>query len=99
MKLTLASGVRVDDPVVYSQLFRSGRKLLPGYFKDAGWRAVDIMPGTKKPAPEARAWGFDRALYASERVHATAPPFVVIRKPASRSIGPSGACVPGSHLG
>src|SRR5271166_2799619 len=63
---TLASGVRLDDPVLYSQLLRSGRKLLPGYFKDAGWRAVDIMPGTKAPAPEARAWGFDREVYATE---------------------------------
>jgi len=63
---TLASGVRLDDPVLYSQLFRSGRKLLPGYLKDAGWRAVDVMPGTKTPAPEARAWGFDREVNAAE---------------------------------
>jgi hypothetical protein len=63
---TLASGVRLDDPVLYSQLLRSGRKLLPGYFKDAGWRAVDIMPGTKTPAPEAGAWGFDREIDAME---------------------------------
>jgi len=63
---TLASGVRLDDPILYSQLLRSGRKLLPGYFKDAGWRAVDIMPGTKTPAPEAHAWGFDREVYAAE---------------------------------
>ncbi len=63
---TLASGVRMDDPVLYSQLFRSGRKLLPGYFKDAGWRAIEIMPGIKAPDPEARAWGFDRDVYAAE---------------------------------
>ena len=63
---TLASGVRLGDPVLYSQLFRSGRKLLPGYFKDAGWRAIEIMPGIKVPAPEARAWNFDRDIYAAE---------------------------------
>jgi hypothetical protein len=63
---TLASGIRLDDPVLYSQLLRSGRKLLPGYFKDAGWRAVDIMPGTKTPAPETQAWGFDREIDAAE---------------------------------
>jgi hypothetical protein len=63
---TLASGVRLDDPVLHSQLLRSGRKLLPGYFKDAGWRAVGIMPGIKAPDPEARAWGFDREVYAAE---------------------------------
>ncbi len=44
---TLASGVRLDDPVLYSQLLGSGRKLLPGYFKDAGWRAIDVMPGIR----------------------------------------------------
>jgi hypothetical protein len=63
---TLASGVRMDDPVLFSQLYRSGRKLLPGYFKDAGWRAIEIMPGIKTPDPEARAWGFDRDVYAAE---------------------------------
>jgi hypothetical protein len=63
---TLASGVRLDDPVLYAQLLGSGRKLLPSYFKEAGWRAVDIMPGIKAPAPEARAWGFDREFYAAE---------------------------------
>ncbi len=63
---TLASGVRLDDPVLYSRLLASGRKLLPGYFKDAGWRTVDIMPGIKAPSPEARAWGFDREVYAAE---------------------------------
>jgi hypothetical protein len=63
---TVASGVRLDDPVLYARLLGSGRKLLPGYFKDAGWRAIDIMPGIKAPAPEARAWGFDREVYAEE---------------------------------
>jgi hypothetical protein len=63
---TMASGVRLDDPLLYSQLLGSGRKLLPSYFKDAGWRAVDIMPGTKVPDPGARAWDFDREVYAAE---------------------------------
>jgi hypothetical protein len=63
---TMASGVRLDDPALYSELLVSGRKLLPRYFKDAGWRAIDIMPGTKVPAPEARAWDFDREVYAAE---------------------------------
>jgi hypothetical protein len=63
---TLASGVRLNDPVLYSQLLRSGRKMLPGYFKDAGWRAIEIMPGIKAPDPEARAWAFDRDVYAAE---------------------------------
>jgi hypothetical protein len=63
---TLASGVRLDDPVLYARLLDSGRKLLPGYFKDAGWRAIDVMPGIKSPSPEGRAWGFDRDINAAE---------------------------------
>ena len=63
---TLASGVRLDDPVLYSQLLASGRKLLPEYFKDAGWRAMEVMPGIKAPDPEARAWRFDREVDAAD---------------------------------
>ena len=54
---TLASGVRLDDPVLYAALFRSGRKLLPAYFKQAGWRAIDIMPGIKGNYPEGAGLG------------------------------------------
>src|SRR5215469_4314691 len=64
---TLASGIRLDDPVLHSLLLDSGRKLLPAYFKDAGWRTLDIMPGIKEPSAEAaRAWGFDRDVYAAD---------------------------------
>ena len=64
---TLASGVRLDDPILYSQLLTSGRKFLPAYFKDAGWRTLGIMLGIKEPSAEAaRAWGFDRDVYAAD---------------------------------
>ena len=62
---TMASGVRLDDPLLYSALLKSGRKLLPGYFRDAGWRALGIMPGTRSRDPDAGAWGFDREVYAA----------------------------------
>src|SRR5271157_2377618 len=40
---------------------------LPTYFKDAGWRTVDIAPGIKAPSARATAaWGFDREIFASE---------------------------------
>ena len=64
---TLASGIRLDDPVLHSLLLDSGRKLLPAYFKDAGWRTLDIAPGIKAPSTKATAaWGFDREVFASE---------------------------------
>jgi hypothetical protein len=64
---TLASGVRLDDPVLYQLLLASGRELLPAYFKNAGWRTIEIAPGIKAPSPEAMAaWGFDQEIFASE---------------------------------
>jgi hypothetical protein len=64
---TLASGIRLDDPVLHTLLLDSGRKLLPTYFKDAGWRTLDIAPGIKAPSAKATAaWGFDREIFASE---------------------------------
>ena len=64
---TLASGVRLNDPAVYNLLLDSGRKLLPAYLKDAGWRAIDIAPGIKAPsAKAAAAWGFDREVFAND---------------------------------
>jgi hypothetical protein len=63
---TMASGIRLDDPTLYTLLIDSGRKLLPAYFKDAGWRTIDIAPGIKAPSPRAMAaWGFDREIFAS----------------------------------
>jgi hypothetical protein len=64
---TLASGVRLNDPAVYNVLLDSGRKLLPAYLKDAGWRAIDIAPGIKAPSAKATtAWGFDREVFAND---------------------------------
>ena len=63
---TLASGIRLDDPVLYTLLLDSGRKLLPGYFKEAGWRTVDIAPGIKSPPSRATTWGFDREVFAGD---------------------------------
>jgi hypothetical protein len=64
---TLASGIRLDDPMLHSSLLDSGRKLLPAYFKDAGWRTLDIAPGIKAPSAKATsAWGFDREIFARE---------------------------------
>ena len=63
---TLASGVRLDDPVLYTLLMDSRRKLLPAYFKEAGWRTIGIAPGIKTPSLNARAWGFDREVYAGD---------------------------------
>src|SRR4029077_8990898 len=64
---TLASGVKLNDPAIYNFLLDSGRKLLPAYLKDAGWRAIDIAPGIKAPsAKAAAAWGFDREVFAND---------------------------------
>src|SRR5262249_26567935 len=63
---TLASGIRLDDPALHARLMSSGRKLLPSYFKDAGWMTIDIMPGVKAPPTEAAGWRFGREIFAAE---------------------------------
>jgi hypothetical protein len=73
-RATLASGIRLDDPVLYSRMLASGRKLLPAYFRAAGWRSLDVEPGRKAAAPDPKAWGFDRALGAGELDY-RGPPF------------------------
>ena len=53
--------------MLYTLLLDSGRKLLPAYFKEAGWRTLDIAPGIKAPSARATAaWGFDREIFADE---------------------------------
>jgi hypothetical protein len=63
---TFASGIRLDDPVLYALMLDTGRKMLPGYLGEAGWRTVDVMPGIKKPFPEGRAWGWNREIFARD---------------------------------
>jgi Sulfatase len=62
---TMASGLKLDR-FLYRLLLSSNRRTLPAYFTAAGYHSLDIMPGLKKPWPEAAYWGFDRLITAKD---------------------------------
>jgi len=70
---TLASGVKLDQ--LSNELLLNGqRKSLPRYLAAAGYRTVEVMPGIKKPDPEAAFWGFDAHYFDADLGYA-GPPF------------------------
>lgn len=70
---TLASGVKLDQ-LTNELLLNSHRLTLPRYLAAAGYRGVEVMPGIKKPDPEAAFWGFD-AHYFDADLGYRGPPF------------------------
>ncbi|HWE71938.1 MAG TPA: sulfatase-like hydrolase/transferase [Stellaceae bacterium] len=70
---TLASGIKLDQ--LANELLLNGQRLtLPRYLAAAGYRTVEVMPGIKKPDPEAAFWGFN-AHYFDADLHYGGPPF------------------------
>jgi hypothetical protein len=70
---TLASGIKLDQ--LANELLLNGQRLtLPRYLAAAGYRIVEVMPGIKKPDPEAAFWGFDQHYFAADLAYA-GPPF------------------------
>ena len=59
---TLASGIKLDQ-LANELLLERQRLTLPRYLAAAGYRTIEVMPGIKKPDPEAAFWGFDQALF------------------------------------
>lgn len=62
---SIASGLKLD-PLLAELIVNSDRKALPRYLSAAGYRTVEVMPGIKKPNPDAAFWGFDAHYDASE---------------------------------
>jgi hypothetical protein len=62
---TMASGSKLDQ-FLSRLLLESDRRSLPRYMAASGYRTVNVMPGIKKPWPEARFWGFDKSYYARD---------------------------------
>lgn len=59
---SLLSGVRIADQGDYRDLLNSARATLVTRFRDAGYRAVAVMPGLKFAWPEGAFYRFD-AIY------------------------------------
>ncbi len=66
---TLASGLKLD-PFLDRLLVESQRPTLGRLFGAAGHRVVAVMPGIKKPWPEARFWGFAQDYFAADLAYA-----------------------------
>jgi hypothetical protein len=62
---TLASGIKLDQ-LANELLLNGQRKSLPRYLAAAGYRTVEVMPGIKKPDPEAAFWGFNKHYFDAD---------------------------------
>jgi hypothetical protein len=62
---TLASGLKLD-PFLDELLIHSRRQPLGRRLAAAGHRTIAVMPGIKKPWPEAAFWGFEQTYFARD---------------------------------
>ncbi len=63
---TLASGVRVEGQIRHDLLLASDLTPLAEYFRRAGYRTVNAMPGTLWPWPEGMFYGYERTYIAGD---------------------------------
>ena len=61
---TVESGLRVEDDLQHTALLRSGLPPMAAYFKQAGYRTVSVMPGTRFAFPEGAYFGYEQVYYA-----------------------------------
>jgi len=62
---SLESALRLD-PLRYRALLASSRRTLADYLAAAGYRTVDVAPGTRRTGLEERSWGFERVIAAAD---------------------------------
>jgi hypothetical protein len=62
---TIESGLKLD-PFLDKLLVASGRRTLAQDLRASGHRTVAVMPGIKKPWPEASFWGFRETMFAKD---------------------------------
>jgi len=60
---TLASAVSLTSQLRFDVLVTSDLVPIATHLRRAGHRTVELMPGTKRPFPEGRWFGYDRHLY------------------------------------
>lgn len=68
------SGHEVRDPGDYALLLTQQRDTLPKLFKEAGYRAIAVMPGMRNAWPEGAFYGFE-ALYGTWDIDYRGPGF------------------------
>ena len=83
--LSVLSGIEVRDQDRYALLMTQQRPTLVSAFKDAGYRAVAVMPGLRESWPEGAFYGFDR-IYGAEGLGYRGPGFGWWRIPDQYSL-------------
>jgi hypothetical protein len=63
---TLESGVWLPGQLRYNYLLKSDVMPLAGYFNQAGYRTVSVMPGTTLPWPEGKYFKYSQTYYAKD---------------------------------
>jgi len=71
---TLESGKWLPDQLRYNFLLESEVTPLAGYFNQAGYRTVSVMPGTTMPWPEGKYFKYTQTYYAKDMEY-HGPPF------------------------
>ncbi len=72
--LSLLSGVEVRDQDHYALLMTQSRPTLVSLFRNAGYRAVAVMPGLRDHWPEGAFYGFDK-IYGADELDYRGPGF------------------------
>jgi hypothetical protein len=62
---TLLGGIKLDQ-FLSRLVLESGRKSLPRYMAEAGYRTVDVEPGIKYDATDSAFWGFEKNYYSAD---------------------------------
>jgi hypothetical protein len=83
------SGVEVRDTGDYMLLLTQDRETWPKLFKEAGYRAVAIMPGMRSAWPEGSFYGFDK-IYDELALEYRGPEFGWWRIPDQFSLARAG---------
>jgi hypothetical protein len=63
---TLEGGLAISDDLDYKALLRSQVPPMASFFRQAGYRTVSAMPGTRFPFPEGAYFGYEQTYYAKD---------------------------------
>ncbi len=83
--VSLMTGLKITDPASYDALLTQTRQTLPKLYRDAGYRAVALMPGLRNEWPEGSFYGFDD-IYGAVALNYAGPEFGWWRIPDQFSI-------------
>jgi hypothetical protein len=62
---TLLGGIKLDQ-FLSRLVLESGRKTLPRYMAEAGYRTVNVQPGIKNAPADGAFWGFDQNYFSAD---------------------------------